>query len=215
MTVMQRKGLPNSPKLGKFSFPSEPICFMSTPAGFLLTHGAGSDRNHRLSLAIEEALELPVRRMDFPYRKAGRKGPPDRAPTLIAELVREAEDFAAELNVGCDRLVLGGRSMGGRMCSMAVTQGLPALGLVLLSYPLHPPKKPEKLRVEHFSKINIPSIFVNGDRDPFGTPEEMEREMKAIPGSVTMHWLDGQRHDPKPTFDNEIIEVVGRFVDSL
>ena len=92
---------------------------------------------------------------------------------------------------------------------------LPALGLVLLSYPLHPPKKPEKLRVEHFSKINIPSIFVNGDLDPFGTPEEMEREMKAIPGSVTMHWLDGQRHDPKPTFDNEIIEVVGRFVDSL
>ncbi|MGZ0217708.1 MAG: alpha/beta hydrolase family protein [Acidimicrobiales bacterium] len=188
---------------------------MTAPAGFLLTHGAGSDRNHRLSLAIEQRLELPVRRMDFPYRKAGRKGPPDRAPKLIAEVVREAEEFAAELGVGCDRLVLGGRSMGGRMCSMAVAEGLPALGLVLLSYPLHPPNKPEKLRIEHFPKIEIPSIFVNGDRDPFGTPEEMKRELNAIPGAVTIHWLDAQRHDPKPTFDTEIIEVVGRFVDSL
>jgi predicted alpha/beta-hydrolase family hydrolase len=188
---------------------------MSGPAGFLLTHGAGSDRNHRLSLALEEALELPVRRMDFPYRKAGRKGPPDRAPKLIAEVVTEAEEFAAELGVGCDQLVLGGRSMGGRMCSMAVAEGLSALALVLLSYPLHPPKKPEKLRIEHFPQIEIPSIFVNGDRDPFGTPEEMEREMAAIPGPTTMYWLEGQRHDPKPTFDAEIIEVVGQFLDSL
>lgn len=188
---------------------------MSGPAGFLLAHGAGSDRNHRLSLAMEEALELPVRRMDFPYRKAGRKGPPDRAPKLIAEVVAEAETFAAELGVDCDRLVLGGRSMGGRMCSIAVAEGLPALGLVLLSYPLHPPKKPEKLRIEHFRQVEVPSIFISGDRDPFGTPQEMVREMEAIRGPTIMHWLDGQRHDPKPIFDAEIIEVVGQFLDSL
>ncbi len=188
---------------------------MSSPAGFLLAHGAGSDRNHRLSLALEEALTLPVRRMDFPYRKAGRRGPPDRAPKLIAEVVAEAEEFAAELGVACDQLVLGGRSMGGRMCSIAAAEGLPARALVLLSYPLHPPNKPEKLRIEHFPQIGIPSLFVNGDRDPFGTPAEMEREMAAIPGPTTTHWLQGQRHDPRPTFDLEIIEVVGQFLDSL
>ncbi len=186
-----------------------------SPAGFLVTHGAGSDRNHRLSLALEGALPLPVRRMDFPYRKIGRKGPPDRAPKLIAEIVMEAEAFAAELGVDGADLVLGGRSMGGRMCSMAVAEGLPACGLVMLSYPLHPPKKPENLRTEHFPSLRVPSLFVNGDRDPFGTPEEMDRELAAIPGPVTMHWLEGQRHDPKPTFDDEIIEVVGQFVRSL
>jgi len=188
---------------------------MTRPGGLLLAHGAGSDRDHRLSVAMEEALPLPVRRMDFPYRKIGRKGPPDRAPKLIAEVVMEAEAFANDLGVGPGELVLGGRSMGGRMCSMAVADGLPALGLVLLSYPLHPPKKPENLRVDHFPDLELPCIFVNGDRDPFGTPEEMNREIGAIPGAVTMHWLEGQRHDPKPTFDDEIIEVVGQFLDSL
>lgn len=188
---------------------------MSSPAGLLLAHGAGSDRDHRLLLAMETALDLPVRRMNFPYRKIGRKGPPDRAPKLVAEVVTEAEEFAAELGVGCHQLVLGGRSMGGRMCSMAVAEGLPALGLVLMSYPLHPPKQPEKLRVEHFGGLELPSVFIGGNRDPFGSPEEMNHELKAIPGPVTMHWLEGQRHDPKPTFDDEIIAVVGRFLDSL
>ena len=188
---------------------------MTSPAGLLIAHGAGSDRDHRLSLALEEALDLPVCRMNFPYRKIGRKGPPDRAPKLIAEVVAEAEAFAADLGVGCEELVLGGRSMGGRMCSMAVAEGLPARALIMLSYPLHPPKQPEKLRIEHFPQIAIPSLFINGDRDPFGTPEEMKHEARMIPGPVAMYWLEAQRHDPKPTFDAEIIEVVGQFLDSL
>src|SRR5438045_7455239 len=105
----------------------------------LLTPGASAGREQPALVAAEKALSpLPVERMDFPYRKAGRKSP-DKAPVLV-EAVREgAAALAKRTGLPPDRLVLGGRSMGGRMCSMAVAEGLPALGLALLSYPLHPP----------------------------------------------------------------------------
>ena len=180
---------------------------MSAPAGFLLTHGAGGGADHRLLVALEDQLDIPVRRMEFPYRAEGRKAP-DRAPKLIASVVKGAERFAAEF--GCDpaELAFGGRSM-------AIAEGLPAAAVVLLSYPLHPPGKPERLRIEHFPDLAVPSLFVNGDRDPFGTPAELAEHIPAIAGPVEVHWLEGQRHDPKPGFDNEIIEVVGRFLSGL
>jgi hypothetical protein len=184
------------------------------PAGLLLAHGAGGGADHRLFLALDEALDLPVRRMEFPYRREGRRAP-DRAPKLMASVRDEVEDFSTVLGVGPERLLLGGRSMGGRMCSMVVAEGLPAAGLVLLSYPLHPPGKPERLRVEHFGAIDVATLVVNGDRDPFGSPEEVEREIAAISGPVTLHWLEGQRHDPKPGCDAEIVAVVEEFVESL
>lgn len=137
---------------------------------------------------------LPVRRADFPYRREGRRAP-DRAPKLIASVVEEAGVLAAEAGVEPERIVLGGRSMGGRMCSMAVAEGLPAAGLVLIAYPLHPPGKPENLRIEHLPKLEVPCLFISGTRDPFGTPEELEAHTAAIPGPVTHLWLDGARHD--------------------
>lgn len=188
---------------------------MVAPSALLLTHGAGGDSSHRLLVAMEEQLDLPVRRMDFPYRREGRKGPPDRAPKLIASVVAEVEVMAKEMKVDADRIAFGGRSMGGRICSMAIAEGLPASGLVLLSYPLHPPGKPEKLRTEHFADLDVPTLFVNGDRDPFGTPEELEAHIGSIAGPTGVHWLEGQRHDPKPAFDDEIIGVVGAFLAGL
>ena len=183
-------------------------------AGLLLAHGAGGGAGHRTLIALEDSLELPVRRMEFGYRREGRRFP-DRAPKLIAQVRAEAEAFAAELGTTTARLVLGGRSMGGRMCSMAVAEGLPAAALVLLSYPLHPPGKPDRLRVEHFGDIGVPVLFVNGDRDPFGTPEEFAAHIGAIPADVTVHWLEGQRHDPKPSTDTEIVAAVGAFLVAL
>ena len=177
----------------------------------LLTPGAGGNRDSRILVALEEALDLPVRRVDFPYRKEGRKAP-DRAPKLIASLVDEAAAFVDDLGIAPERLALGGRSMGGRIGSMAVAEGLPAAALVLLSYPLHPPGKPDKLRIEHFGAIAVPTLFCNGDRDPFGAPAELERHVGAIPGPVEMHWLEGQRHDPKDTVDEEIVETVAAFL---
>ena len=183
-------------------------------AGLLLAHGAGGGADQHTLVALQDGLDVPVRRMEFGYRSEGRRFP-DRAPKLIAQVRAEAEAFAAELGTTTARLVLGGRSMGGRMCSMAVAEGLPAAALVLLSYPLHPPGKPDRLRVEHFGDIGVPVLFVNGDRDPFGTPEEFAAHIGAIPAGVTVHWLEGQRHDPKPSADVEIVAVVDGFLAAL
>ncbi len=183
-------------------------------AGLLLTHGAGGGADQHTLVALAEGLDMPVRRIEFAYRREGRRFP-DRAPKLIAELRTAAETFATELGTTTARLVLGGRSMGGRMCSMAVAEGLPAAGLALLSYPLHPPGKPERLRVEHFGDIGVPTLFVSGDRDPFGTPEEFAAHLGAIGGSVTVHWLEGQGHNPKPKSDTGIVAVVGAFLAAL
>ncbi|MCY3644830.1 MAG: dienelactone hydrolase [Acidimicrobiaceae bacterium] len=186
----------------------------SSVAGVLLTHGAGGGADQHTLVALDEGLDMPVRRIEFGYRREGRRFP-DRAPRLIETVRAEAEAFASDLGTTTARLVLGGRSMGGRMCSMAVAEGLPAAGLALLSYPLHPPGKPDKLRVEHFGGIEVPTLFVSGDRDPFGTPEEFASHLGAIPGSVTVHWLEGQGHNPKPKFDTEIVVALGAFLDAL
>lgn len=188
---------------------------MTSPAGLLLTPGAGSDRDQPTLVALDEGLDLPVERVDFPYRREGRKAP-DRAPKLVASVRADAEAMAARLGVDTGALVLGGRSMGGRMCSMAVAEGLPAAGLVLLSYPLHPPGKPEKLRTEHLPRLDLPCLFVAGAKDPFGSPDEQEAAAAAIPGPVTFHWIEPPRagHDPKG-HEDEIVDVVRAWLARL
>lgn len=179
----------------------------------LLFPGAGASRDQPTLVAIERALDpIPCVRADFPYRKAGRRAP-DRAPVLL-QAVRD--EVAAIVGAGetSERIVLGGRSMGGRMCSMVVGDAddpLPAAGLVLVSYPLHPPGKPEALRVEHLPRITVPCLFVHGTRDPFGTPDELQRWTATIPGPVTHHWIEGGRHDLKGA-DAEVAAVVTAWV---
>src|SRR6478672_4409751 len=125
------------------------------PGALLLTPGAGADRNQRTVVALEAAVApLPCRRVDFPYRLQGKRMP-DKAPIAVAHLEEQAAALARDTGVQPGALVLGGRSYGGRMCSMAVAQGLPAAGLILLSYPLHPPGRPENLRIEHFPQLTV------------------------------------------------------------
>ena len=185
---------------------------MSPPAGVLLAHGAGSDREHPALLAIEAAVApLPVERFDFPYRRRGPRRPPDRAPVLVASVVEAASALAARVGTGTDRLSLGGRSMGGRMCSMAVAEGLPAASLVLVSYPLHPPGRPEALRTAHLGALRVPCLFVSGTRDPFASPAELEAATAAIPGPVTHRWVEGGRHDLRGA-DVEVAAVVAAWL---
>lgn len=180
----------------------------------MLTPGAGRGREHRTLVAVEEAVApLPVARVDFGYRREGRKAP-DRAPKLIACIAAEAAALAAAAGVAPERVVLGGRSMGGRMCSMAVAEGLPALGLVLLSYPLHPPGRPDRLRTEHLPALDLPCLFVGGTRDAFGTPDELEAATALIAGPVTHVWLDGAGHDPKGS-DGVIAAAVANWLAGL
>lgn len=183
--------------------------------GLLLTHGAGGNRDQPALVAIEQAVgTLPVRRMDFPYRKLGPRRPPDRAPKLVAAIEAEAADLCSTIRIRPHRLALGGRSMGGRMCSMAVADGLPAAALVLIAYPLHPPGKPERLRVEHLDRIEVPCLFVSGTRDAFGTPAELERATARIGGPVTHHWVEGKGHDLRGV-DDEVASVVRDWLRAL
>jgi predicted alpha/beta-hydrolase family hydrolase len=176
------------------------------PKGLFLTPGAGSSADHPSLRAIEAALagDLAVVRHDFPYRREGRKAP-DRAPKAIADILE---------HVPGPGWVLGGRSFGGRMCSMAVAEGYAAAGLVLICYPLHPPGKPEQLRTEHLPKLTVPCLFISGTKDAFGAPAELEAATAVIPGAVTHVWVDGKGHDLRGA-ESFLAETVSTWVRGL
>ncbi len=164
-----------------------------TVAGLVLTPGASAGREHSGLVAIDQAvtpLGIAVERVEFPGQAAGKAR--TDPPAVCIEVVREAASaLAARLAVPVSRIAVGGRSFGGRMCSMAVAEGLDAAALVLVSYPLHPPGKPDRLRTEHFAGVHVPCLFVSGRRDAFASPDELERETAAIPGGVTVSFVDG------------------------
>ena len=195
----------------------------------LLAHGAGADMNAAALTVTADALadaKIPSLRFDFPYRQAGRRAP-DRPPALLASAREAAADLVKRSRVPLDRLVLGGRSMGGRICSMVAADEadpVPALGLALLGYPLHPPGKPDRLRVEHFPRLTMPVLFVSGTRDAFATPDELQREAKKVKGAVSYSWIETGDHGFKPLKASGLTpaealtgaaEAVVRFVQSL
>ena len=180
--------------------------------GLLLAPGASADRNQPALVAIDKAATaagLVVVRMDFPYRQAGKRAP-DRAPVLVQAVVDEAARLAHRVGA----VILGGRSMGGRMCSVAVAEGTAAAGLVLISYPLHPPGRLDKLRTEHFPLVRVPCLFVSGTRDAFGSPEELQAATSAIPAPVTHHWIEGKSHGLRGA-DQEVASEVVEWLHSL
>lgn len=190
---------------------------MTGIAGMVLFPGSGSSSQHSSLLAIENVMQpIPVARVDFPYRKAG-KSFPDKAPVLIQCVKEEVRAFAQSIGVETTSLVIGGRSMGGRMCSMAVAENddpLHVAGLVLVSYPLHPPKKPDTLRTEHLPRIDVPTLCVSGTKDDFGTPDELSSAFSAVPSHVTWRWIENARHELARK-DNEVAEIIHQWVLQL
>lgn len=165
-------------------------------AGLLLAPGAGAGADHPALRAVDDAVSptgVAVERVDFPYRLAGRRRP-DRPAVLVETICRRAEALADRLGVTTSRLVLGGRSMGGRVCSEAVAGGLPAAGLILVSYPLHPPGRPDRPRSAHLGSLAVPCLFVSGTRDAFASPEELRSATAAIGSPVTHFWVEGGDH---------------------
>jgi uncharacterized protein len=166
--------------------------------GLVLTHGAGSNCQSSLLIALAESFTdagFTVLRCDLPYRQDRPFGPPGRGG---AERDREGLRYAvgALRKLVPGRLFLAGHSYGGRQATMLCAEqpGLVA-GLVLFSYPLHPPRKPAQLRIQHFPQLQTPCLFVQGTRDPFGSIGEMESALKLIPARNALLAMEGAGHD--------------------
>jgi uncharacterized protein len=186
-----------------------------------LAHGAGAGMDSPFLAAMAKGLAergFRVARFEFPYmaaRRTGKKRPPDREPVL-----RDAWLWVvAEL--GPDGLVIGGKSMGGRIASLIADEAKVA-GLVCLGYPFHPVGKPEQLRVEHLRTIKTPTLILQGARDPFGSPAEVAGY--SLSRKVKVRWLEDGDHSFKPRRASgrseqanlaEAIDAVVAFVDRL
>jgi uncharacterized protein len=163
-------------------------------AVLVLGHGAGSGMRSPFMTGFAEAIgELGVAtlRFDFPYMRAGRRAP-DRAPVLL-EAWREA--FADAVDRADGRPVFaGGKSMGGRIASMAAAEGMPAAGLVFLGYPLHPPGRPDRIRDAHLDAVSVPMLFVQGTRDTFAQPDLLAAVLARLGPRAQLVSVEGGDH---------------------
>jgi predicted alpha/beta-hydrolase family hydrolase len=181
------------PVRGFLHSPGKPKC-----DALVLTHGAGSNCNALLLVALAENFcghGFTVLRCERPYRQQRPTGPPfpgqaerDRAGLRNA--------VAAMRKQVSGKIFLGGHSYGGRQSTiLCAAEPELASGLLLLSYPLHPPRKPDQLRTQHLPDLRTPSLFVHGTRDPFGSVEEMRRALKLIPAKNELLEVEGAGHD--------------------
>jgi predicted alpha/beta-hydrolase family hydrolase len=172
-----------------------------TGEGLVITHGAGSNSDTTLLKAVADAFAragITVLRCDLPFRQQRPKGPPFPAQAeRDREGLRRAVEALREIATG--RVFLGGHSYGGRQATMlAAEEPNAADGLLLLSYPLHPPHKPQQLRTGHFGSIQMPALFVHGTRDTFGTIDEMRGALALIPARTELAIVEGAGHSLHP-----------------
>jgi len=191
------------------------------PSGsaLVLTHGAGGNCESKLLVAVADAFAhagFVVLRFNLPFRQQRPFGPPSPGSAERDQAgLRHAVALMREKASG--PVYLGGHSYGGRQASMLVASE-PALasGLVLLSYPLHPPRRPEQLRTAHFPKLNVPALFVHGSRDPFGSIEEMKAALSLIPAHHSLIPVEGGGHEllsakNKDSLAREIVQAFRDF----
>ena len=166
--------------------------------GLVLTHGAGGNCRAPLLVAAAEAFSaagLAVLRCDLPFRQRRPSGPPSPSGAAADRAGLREAVIALRRIVG-GPVSLGGQSYGGRQATMlAADEPELAAALLLFSYPLHPPGKPERLRTEHFPRLRVPALFVQGTADPFGSIAEMSTAIAAIPAATRLMLIDGAGHD--------------------
>jgi len=200
-----------------------------TDRAVLLAHGAGADMHAATLTTVTDALSaagIPSLRFQYPYRSAG-KNAPDR-PAVLFEATRvAAAELARRTKLAPERLVLGGRSMGGRYCSMVAAGGMPkdveapvpCLGLLLLGYPLHAAGRPEKERGDHFPRLTMPVLFVSGTKDSLASKPALVKAARKVKGARTFHWIETGDHGFKPlkssglTVDGVLAEVAAIATD--
>jgi predicted alpha/beta-hydrolase family hydrolase len=193
------------PSIRAFTAPTDPPVrgFLHVPEipnhhALVLTHGAGANAQSPLLIALAEtfsAAGFTVLRCDLPYRQIRSFGPPGPADAARDRAgLRNA--IAAMRKIISGPIFLGGHSYGGRQSSMLAAEEKDlAAGLLLLSYPLHPPRKPEQQRTQHLPDLHTPALFVHGTRDPFGTIAEIEQALKMIPAKTKLLAIEGAGHD--------------------
>jgi len=167
------------------------------PLTIALAHGAGAPMDSPFMAEVAAGLAergWRVARFEFPYmvrrREDGKKRPPDKQATLLATW----HDVIGQLGPP-ERLVVGGKSMGGRMASLVADEA-GAAGLVCFGYPFHPPGKPENLRIDHLRDLTTPTLILQGERDPFGKPDEVADY--PLSPAIEVRWLPDGNHDLAP-----------------
>ena len=184
---------------------------------FVCAHGAGGHRDDRGMLALSQVLAhlgIAVVRFNFDYREKGSKRP-DPMPVLKSCMRGVIERARSEL--APQRLLIGGRSMGGRVATMLAAEGFACDGLLLFAYPLHPAGQPEKLRDAHLPKIRVPVLCFNGTRDALCTQGLMSDVVKRLAAPWTMHWLKGADHSfhvlkSSGRTDEDVLAEVGEAI---
>lgn len=193
----------------------------------ILAHGAGAPADSTFMEELSAALEregIGTIRFEFPYmqkrRQDGKKRPPDREPVLLEYFSGVIDRVRAELGSG-SLILVGGKSMGGRMASILASRRDDIDGVICFGYPFHPPGKLDRWRTAHFRDLNCPILVLQGTRDPFGKPDELadhQQELEAI----DLRWLEGGNHDfqtlkSQPQTQRELIAQAARetriFVD--
>jgi predicted alpha/beta-hydrolase family hydrolase len=185
--------------------PVAPEIFYSGPERapiYVLAHGAGAGHDSAFMVAMADLLAargVRVARFDFAYmaeRRAGKKRPPPKAERVVPEYRAALDRVAAEAAAGTT-IVIGGKSMGGRVASLlAAEDTAPARGLACLGYPFHPPNQPGNLRVAHLAAIPCSTLIVQGERDPFGGRGEVEGF--GLPSAIRFAWIGDGDHDFGP-----------------
>jgi predicted alpha/beta-hydrolase family hydrolase len=187
----------------------------ATGDSLLLTHGAGANCESNLLTAISSAFAengFTVLRFDLPFRQARPSGPP-----FPSTAQRDRDGIQRAIAVlkpkTTGKIFVGGHSYGGRQAAMLICDH-PELadGLLLLSYPLHPPRKPEQLRTAHFPKLTCPALFIHGAHDPFGSLDEMNSALKLIPGPHSLLAIEGAGHE---LLKKKASELPGRIVKTF
>ena len=201
--------------LGARTYPADGV----PRALFVFAHGAGAGQHHPFMAGVSRGLAargIDVVTFDFPYKRL-QKSAPDRPPVL-EQSFRDAVAAARKWSKA-DRLFIGGKSMGGRIATHLAAQGLESLsGVVCFGYPLHPPGKPQQLRIEHLPSISVPVLVIQGERDPFGTPDELRPHLEAMNVEARLHVIPrgdhslGVRGKPPVETQSELAEIASAFI---
>ncbi|MGO2052875.1 dienelactone hydrolase [Arthrobacter sp. MYb211] len=169
------------------------------PSAFLiLAHGSGAGKDHDFMSGFSQAMAkrgVSVLRFNFPYMDAGKKFP-NKAPVALA-VWKHVREWAGTHLTGDLPVFTAGKSFGGRMASLAVAEDMPTEALIFLGYPLHAPKKEEKLRDEHLYPLSTPMLFLEGTRDPFANPAIISRVVAGLNADCELIWFEGGDHSFK------------------